>query len=75
MKGNITACVTSVSGETDVSVPCETDDYACKFICLQTDGLCCVSFYRLQLNVNHDLVYRNFSSEKKTSVVFKSCSQ
>ena len=44
VKGNVTkpVCILHISGETAISNPCETVDYACKFSCLQTDGFCCV---------------------------------
>lgn len=54
---------------TTISNPCETVDYACKFSCLQTDGFCCVSFYLLQLNVNHYLVYS--SLQRNTAVLYQ----
>jgi len=40
--------------------PRQTVIKACKCICLQNEGFCCLPFYLLQLNVNHYLANSGF---------------
>lgn len=63
VNGNVTelVCTTHTSGVSSISNPCETVDYSCKFSCLQTAFA--MSFYLLQLNVNHYLVYSCFQRD------------
>ena len=74
MNGNIAepVCIIHICGVTAISNPCESVDYACKFSCLQTDGLLLCVFLSSATKCESlplcTVVFR------ETSVVFKSCS-